>query len=601
MEYNNRSNNKYESKSMDTKSGDNNKILEELWTAYSKKGPKFTFRDFEHIFSAIKNDGKSESDVDNLKKLFRRELELVKKYANKYSRKILNEVGKANLTDSQIFEYVMEQSKKHSFSRPITDAIYREVSHRLSEFPSRSSYFRFTPYKNTKVGKGLGYSSYENYNSVRVGKEDKDTIDNIMKLHQANLMTHDFIVKQSLSYTDCALGAITGEFKADSNNPMVSVSPVVAALFIPKINILEETMLLSSITNIIKARVNNEPILTRPDYELFYNLCTDKNEYVCDSKSLWEDLKTRSIIQVALWRSVASLRSGRYYDVEGAALMQALNDCKFYRYEAMDLAYTDDAGDMLRRLFYTFSLKPIFVQTLPVQPASSVSIVSPFSNLDLYNGEMDTLPMVNLRLNNLNSSITNVNLQNVINDVEYYFDSSNNMIIPKLTKVVDARGILVVYVHRRNYSVDITRQTGPFIFSKLPVTTLHNYKINTTCIETGEEIELNGNSYDLRSVVCNNTIATIDNQGVQRDIVNGSLAFIHPKVTVDGNTAFAVDEWISYDPINVNLVTLGSDGVQRRSNTPFTSRKWRNDENPLTSVELIAGTTGIIYVFTKKE
>jgi hypothetical protein len=357
-------------------------------------------------------------------------------------------------------------------------------------------------------------------------------------------MTHDFIIKQSLSYTDCALGAITGNYNPERHNPMVSVNPVVAALFIPKINILEETMLLSSMTNIVKARVNNEPILTRPDYDLFYNLCTDRNEYVCNSKSLWEDLKSRSLIQVALWRSVASLRSGRYYDVEGAALMAELNACKFYRYEAMDIAYTDDAGDMLRRLFYTFSLKPVFVQTLPVQPASSVSMVSPFSNLDLYNGEMDTLPMVNLRLNNLNTTIRNVNLENVINDVEYYFDSSNNMIVPKLTKVMDTRNILIVYVHRRNYSIDISRQTGPFLFTKLPATTLHNYRINTTCVDTGETLQLNNTLYTLRSVVCNNTISTVDTQGVQRDIVNGSMCFIHPNMTgyVDPTNVFDVDE-----------------------------------------------------------
>ena len=593
MDIPNRSNRNYESKHESSK-GDSHKLLEELWTTYSKKGPRFTSRDFEHIFSAIKNNGASEDQIKSLKTLFRKELDQVKKYSSKYAKKILNEVGKTNLTDSQVFEYVQEQCKKHSFSRPITDAIYREVSHRLSEYPARSSYFRFTPPKSTIASTSLGFNNNENYSNAKVGNNDKTIINDIMRLNEANKMTHDFVIKQALGYVDCDFAAISGTFIPHRHNLMHSVHPVIAALFIPKITILEETMLFSSLSNIVKARVNNEPIITRPDYELFYNLCTDKNEYVCSSSNVWEDLKGRALIQVALWKSVLNLRSGRYYeDAINMAFLNELNLCKYYKYDAIDLTFSDDAGDIIRRLMYTFSFKPIYVQTLPVLPQTPLTVVTPFSNLDLYNGEMDCLPMINLRLNNLHQNVTIVNMTDIINDYEVYFDSSNNLVVPKMTKVCDSRGIVIVYVHRRHYALQINRLNGPFVFNTLPKTELHNYRINSTSVETGTNMTIANTSYDLRSVVCLNTI-TVDD----RDVISGHETLIQP---LADNDQFAVSEWLVYNPTNVNKYVLDENNNQFNNNTPFISVKWCEVEVPELGAGIRAATKGIIYVFTKSD
>ena len=56
------------------------------------------------------------------------------------------------------------------------------------------------------------------------------------------------------------------------NRLIGNVHPVVAALFIPKINLLERHMLHANIAYIVKQRYLKQPIMTSNDYELFYDL-----------------------------------------------------------------------------------------------------------------------------------------------------------------------------------------------------------------------------------------------------------------------------------------------------------------------------------------
>jgi len=576
------------------------KLLEELWTKYSKKGPKFGHRDFEHIFSSLRNNGLKDSEIESLKSLFRKELELVRKYASKYGQKIMNHVGQANLTDSQVFEYVQEQAAKHKFSRPFTDALFKEMTYRLNQYPTRSSYFRMTPSRNTKLADSLGFMNYENYSAVKMSGNDKTIVDDIMRLHQSNLLTHDSAIKQSLIYEDCSLSAISGAFSFEKHKAEVFVHPVVAALFIPKIRVLDDTMILSSISNIVKARVLNEPIETRPDYELFYNICTDKNEFVCDNRSLWADLKQRALIQVGLWKNILALRTGRYYD-ELAVLpfMQELQTCNFYKYEAPDLLRsTDEPGSIVRRLLYTFSCKPVIVQTLPILPQVALSAnfasTSTYVTPELYNGELDQLPMVNMRLNTVENN-QNVSLSDVLNDYEVYFDTSNGYYVPKMTKVIDARGILIIYVHRLNYAIEINK-IGAFHFEKLPSVNGQNFRINQTIVATEENMTVGSTEYELRSVVCLKTTRVQDSNGRDIDHITGCEALIRP--LLQPNSPFTVSEYLVYDPENVNKF-LG-DGRTITNNPPVTSAQW-NDSEIARRVSSKVATMGVVYVFTPIE
>ena len=52
-------------------------------------------------------------------------------------------------------------------------------------------------------------------------------------------------------------------------------------------------MLIASIANIVKCKHDGKPILTKPEYELHWDLITDPNDTVCDMESPMRDLRNR--------------------------------------------------------------------------------------------------------------------------------------------------------------------------------------------------------------------------------------------------------------------------------------------------------------------
>lgn len=569
------------------------KDVEEMWTKFSRKGPRYDERDFEYFFSSVKNRGNTDEYVRALQKTFQAELEHVRKYARKYTKKILENLGRGNFTDSQVWEYISKQAKKHNFSRPITDAIYREVSHRISEYPNRSAFFRYTPKTNTKLSSTLGFTGAENFSNVKVSKEDQDILKDIMLLDETNKMTYLQVVDQSLQYTDTAITAVAAQYRPDRHNVFQGIHPVIAALYIPKIPVIDEVTLLPSITNVVKARVNNEPLVKRPEYDLLYNMVHDKNEFVCD-RNLWKDLKARAEIQVALWRTVLAVRTGRCYDEAGSVLLATLDRCKFYRYEAFDLIHTGDEGDIIRRLFSVFSFKPVYVQTLPIVANYNLINVAPFSNLDLYNGKIDMLPIINLRLNQLDGDI--VDLESIFNQPEIFWDSTNNLFVPSMTRILDTKGVLVVYVHRKNLALQITRFDGPFTFRDLPKTDRQLLKINKTPVAVQPVLRLDipntdQTHYALRSVVSIKTFEFEDNN-VANEVIQGSVAYISQENDLIDGT------WFKYDPSGATVTAMDQNQnltVQK----PITEALWENQQNTDESVALHAATLGVLLVYTK--
>jgi hypothetical protein len=318
----------------------------------------------------------------------------------------------------------------------------------------------------------------------------------------------------------------------------------------------------------------------------------DKNEFVCDNKSIWKDIKMRAEIQCTLWRAVVNLRSGRFYEEAGSMLLHALDKCKFYRYEALDIVHSGDEGDIIRRLLSVFSFKPIYVQTLPIAQQNYLSMVTPFTNLDLYNGEMDVLPIVNLRLNRLDTN--DVYLDNVLNTFEVFFDSNNNLLVPKMTKIVNTKGVLFIYVHRKNYALRLNKFEGPFTFRDLPVTDRALYEVNPTKVHTTEILTINNSDYVLRSVVCIKTIAIANN----KEVIQGSEALIKPLAT---SRSVDPSRYLVYDPAGVNTYAFDPVTNVRSLEPPIQTTIWVDTANPERSAEARAAAKGVVYVYTKIE
>merc|ERR1711976_299595 len=125
-----------------------------------------------------------------------------------------------------------------------------------------------------------------------------------------------------------AMQTLTGDFDRRRNNPHCHVHPVIAAMFLPKIEIFENTIILANIAYIVKQKYNKKPIMTSNDYELFYNMIRDPTDVVCSGESPVKDLLKRSQLQCKLWESISTLRNGRYYDCAVTALGAAVETCR---------------------------------------------------------------------------------------------------------------------------------------------------------------------------------------------------------------------------------------------------------------------------------
>ena len=143
-----------------------------------------------------------------------------------------------------------------------------------------------------------------------------------------------------MQYEDCSLEALTGEYRRELGHvPTECIHPIIAALFLPKFNVIENHFLFSNITNIIKTRYANEPLLNKPDYELFYQLSIDTNDIICDGSSTMMDLYNRALLQTKLWKCVLNLRAGNYYNTSSLDFINAIDICRINKFDNPDIVY----------------------------------------------------------------------------------------------------------------------------------------------------------------------------------------------------------------------------------------------------------------------
>jgi hypothetical protein len=577
----------------DSKGNDENETLARVWKKYNEKGPRMSVRELDNEFNSLMLSGTSQQKVERMKEKFSEQLSMVKQKAKSFASRLGERIGSSSYTDSQVFEYLQSQFQKQDVPSSLQSAIYREVESLLQDrFPARSEYFRVRPRRSTKIGKKFGYVTPDTVGRMTIGSDkEKEIAKTIVELDTMNKALHANIIDQTIKYQDCDITAIKGKYDQHSHNPYTHVNPVVAALYLPKINYLEENTLYASISGIVKSRLMNEPISTRPDYELFYNMVTDSREAACDQQSPLNDLHIRSRIQVALWHSVINLRNGKYYNETSEQLLQHLDMCRYYMYDAPDLARTGDEGDIVRRLFATFSMRPIKVKTLPVfSNPSMMNTFTPYANMDMFNGTLDTLPMVNVRLGlYANSGSTGAaatgtgapaapavpqtpKIKDVLSSQELFFDGQSDVIVPKITKVMDANEILVVYVHRRQLSVP-TPKNEPFSFRSLPLTTKDYFTLNNRPVDYGANVnpqpmnqfnsvlELEGADgapavqFTLRSVVLVKVANYTDPSTTppsQKQILQGSEAVIFPIFNESSVLGLSRSEHLVYDPSGVH-------------------------------------------------
>jgi hypothetical protein len=250
--------------------------------------------------------------------------ELVMEHLNEAHVKILNVAKKYYkyaqtqlLGGNKSIDYVLKQAVPFAKKVPLTDAeisAFRRLVEEMLEgrVPSETSTYRHI----SSVGNLFGVSSVEQVESMKdnLSTGDFSKVQDIIRLENANKALYQQVVLQSVQYQDCDLIALSGKFDPERHNAFSHVSPMIAALYLPKFDLLDRTTIHAHLAGIIRARFNREPLVNQVDKELFDNIIYTNRREVC-SMNPAEDLHRRVQLQHSLWNSVSALRSGRYYGV----------------------------------------------------------------------------------------------------------------------------------------------------------------------------------------------------------------------------------------------------------------------------------------------
>jgi len=543
---------------------------------------------------------KKYSDFDILERIQADYLEKrsdIKKKAKKFAKLVLEAWGSANYPLHTLLKKAYKAKKKYDLS----DAEFQEfrriyekqiLAQRYPQARRRTTIAVI----ETNLSRALGTVSTEPSDGMTVPEGDYKTLQKILRLYAETRATHAQVVLQAMTYRDVAYEAMRGTYNSNKNNPACHVHPVVAALFLPKIRIIDEHMLIANISYIVKSRYNKEPIMTKPDYELFYDLISDPNDVVCDLSSPIADLHDRAVLQHHLWNSVLNLRHGRYYDCNNTDFLMAIDNCKVSAFDNPDFMYVNDEGTIMRRLLGAFSFRPTVVMT----KALYGTVVTAGMMGAVHMPSVTSVPMITLRLPFMTTRDTNaVNLEDSIDQAQWFLEGGT--IVPKNQSIIYSRGVMIFYVPRRTHSINIERLSEPYNFTRLPPTISGFERVNARPVNFNEVMRIGDDTYKLRSVV---VVDVNKNVGVS-DLIIGNSTAIMTHFDPDTGTNEA---YYYYDPrgAGYGVIRTRDDGGERAGtftlNNPVTTLNGHMDvPNGPESFTTMCRNRGTVFVYALDE
>lgn len=436
--------------------------------------------------------------LDQIQDSFIERTREIRKRAKKFARMINERYGSSNYPLHILLKKALKYKKKYNLSDPEFEEFRRVYEQSLTGVEEAQHVNVTVPFTN--MSRALGQGMVDVEDGMKFDDKDYDSVQKIMRLYNETKATHAQVVLQSMIYRDCAQEALGGKYNPERHNPHCCIHPVIAALFLPKINLFDTHMLQANIAYIVKQRYTKQPILTSTDYDLFYDMISDPQDVVCSSDSPVKDLLNRAQLQHQLFVSVLSLRNGRYYDCNHTNFMLAVDNCRRNAVDSPDLLYEGDEGTVLQRLMGAFSMRPTIVATSPLQ---SVIANQPMRT-QVAVPKVTSIPMVTMRLPAMNSpyAASTLNLNDALLMSQFYVEDGN--VVPRNQQIIYSREVLIFYVPRRAHTLNIGKLIRPQYFHRLPRTVAGFDRINNTPIEFSTSVPLPNNNYNysLRSVVC---------------------------------------------------------------------------------------------------
>jgi hypothetical protein len=499
---------------------------------------------FTNALLALRQRYRDEDLVGKIQDVFMQRHSSIVKSAKKFATAVREKYAQQNIPFHQLLMKARAHGKKHHLSEAEFAEFQRIYEQELAGANSSEVVIPMT-----SIMKVLGNIEGSSEAYFKTDDADMRNLQEILKLNEASKPLHAQVLLQAIQYNGAEATFLDSVvFEKGLMNPGDHVHPVVVALFLPKFKTVDEHFLYSNMSGIIKARYNRTPLTTRPDYELFYNLVTDPNDVVCDTRTPVGDLLHRCNLQNQLWNSVLHLRNGQYFNTSLREFMTSVDVCRLNKYDNPDLVYGRHDGTIIKRLFSAFSFRPTIVATLPV---ANLFAYNPYSqNL---RPTVTSIPMVNVRLSNFNTTAANaavaasvLGARPAVNTLTAALSQTNqflegNVVVNRHTSVMFSREVLVFYIDRRSYVYKLN--TSITNLARLPTSIAGFERINDLELEwqddlplggvdaDGRRLDPNGEVYEFRSAVVADVNTNVD-PTISGNYVVGSSAIIK---TIDGN------------------------------------------------------------------
>lgn len=503
----------------------------------------------------LRNKYGDEELADRVREAFIQRHSMVVKGAKKFAQAIRTKYSQSNIPYHQLLMKAQLHARKHGLSQ----AEFAEFQRMYEQELAGTSRANEVVLPLTTMIKVLGNLSGDGRSSgVSISENDYRNLQEILKLYEASKQLHSQVVIQNLGYNNTVFSkvVVNGKINKSTHNPGEHVHPVVAALFGPSIPVVQSHFLYSNLSGIIKNLYNREPLRTRPDYELYYNLITDPNDVVCDNRTPVADLLQRCNLQNQLWNAVLHLRNGQHYNSSFREFMTAVDVCRLNKHDSPDLVYGRHDGTVFKRLVNAFSFRPTVVATVPV---STVFAHNPYAQN--VRPTITNIPMINVRLLSFQSvapvAFTNggfqagdnvqVNLKDAVNQVQTFIEG--NMLVNRVTNVISSRQVLFFYVDRRAHVMNIGMRH--FNLNNLPKSIAGLERTNKKEVTVPETIDINNVTFNLCSAVCVKTTPYSNISAEQLnenniEFVTGSKAVVYSE---SPSTDTASNNNYVYDPV----------------------------------------------------
>ena len=553
-----------------------NSVEDEVQKLFRKNNGKISSADF----MKLRQKYDDVELVDKIQKLYVEKHQTISKKAKKFAQLIREKYSNQQYP----FHILLEKARLFKVKHDLSDDEFAEFQRIYEqELVGLKATDVVVPATNMMKVLGSINVDFQGFAS-KLNDTDYKHLQEILKLYASTRPLHAQVTLQSMQYRDCDFEALTGEYKRElGHRPGDSIHPVIAAMFLPKIDILENHFLHSNIAGIVKARYNGESLTNRSDYEVFYALTQDPNDVVCDNRSSILDLLNRSQVQNQLWNCVLNLRNGHYYNAQYRDFVGMVDMCRLNKQDNPDLVYGRYDGTILKRLLSAFSFRPTVVATTPVY---QIVNINPYQQN--VRPVVTAVPMINFRLPSSINDNSPLSLNDALEQHQYFLE--NGSLVPRHTSLIYSRGVLFFFVDRRANMIRIN-ELQPFNLAKMPLTVSGFERLNNREVDFETTLHIRDDTYNLRSIV----LAEVNRNAPEKNIVVGSSAIF--MIHADNTTRFG-NEYFKYDPISVADAVPDPQTGRLENRQPVTEINGGHGSGiPGTSFMELGRTNGIVFMY----